>query len=280
MPPRSCDQACAEATIASAFCVRSDRHLATSAGVDGVYRRLAAKPSMAAFRPARAAPGAGCSASLWTCGVAQQGDGVAESRHPIRIADRTSNDLPAGLAQYNKMAGKIAAIHRGDIFRLQRAQVACIVPVVKMAAKALQLRHRGECALEPLQCVKRPQPAEIARGDDREEIQPQIGWRGAVSDDRFGILLKIVGRQHVVCRRDECFEEAPGAPGDQPQRQGVRRGDRKMTVLKRRHACPARDEGGQRPQEHERYRDRPASQPEGIKHKGDNAGGSQARRDL
>ena len=40
--------------IASAFCVRSDRHLATSAGVDGAYRRLAAKPSMASFSlPAR-----------------------------------------------------------------------------------------------------------------------------------------------------------------------------------------------------------------------------------
>ena len=98
-----------------------------------------------------------------------------------------------------------------------------------MAAKALQLRHRGECGLEPLQCVKRSQPAEIARGDDREEIQPQIGRRGAVGDDRFGIFLKIVGRQHVVFRRDECFEEAPGAPRDQPQRQGVRRRDRQMT---------------------------------------------------
>ena len=33
----------------------------------------------------------------------------------------------------------------------------------------------------------------------------------------FGIVLEIVRRQHVVGRRDEGLEEAPGAPRDQPQ---------------------------------------------------------------
>ena len=40
-----------------------------------------------------------------------------------------------------------------------------------------------------------------------------VRWR----DDRLGRFLEVVGRQHVVGRRDEGLEEAPGPSGDQAQ---------------------------------------------------------------
>ena len=56
---------------------------------------------------------------------------------------------------------------------------------------------------------------------DRQQIQAEIGRRGAVRHDRRRVFLEIVRRQHVVGRRHEGLEEPPGAPRDQPQRLGV-----------------------------------------------------------
>ena len=50
-----------------------------------------------------------------------------------------------------------------------------------------------------------------------------------MSDDWPGVLLKIVWREHVIFRGHELFEEAPGAAGDKPERQGVGRSDRQVT---------------------------------------------------
>ena len=66
-----------------------------------------------------------------------------------------------------------------------------------------------------------PDPAEVARADRRQEIEAEIGRRGPMRDDRLRVLLEVVRRQHVVRRRDEGLEEAPGAPRDQAQRAGV-----------------------------------------------------------
>ena len=134
--PHSSDQAPAQVTIASDIFVRSDRRLATSAGFDGAFWRQAAKTSMASSSLACTALGARCS-PVCVCAAPRTSAMVSfEPRYPILIADRTGGDLAAGIAQRNKMAGKIAAIHRGDIFRLQRAQVARIVPIVKMALES------------------------------------------------------------------------------------------------------------------------------------------------
>ena len=82
-------------------------------------------------------------------------------------------------------------------------------------------------------------------------------------------------------RRDEFFEEAPCAPGDQPQRQGIRRRDRQMTGRGRRQACPARDERATAT--HKNTNGTAIGQvrdPKAIEHNRDKAGETQARRDL
>ena len=46
--------------------------------------------------------------------------------------------LPAGVGERDQMAGQIAAVDRGDIARLERPQIARVVPVVEMAAEPLR----------------------------------------------------------------------------------------------------------------------------------------------
>jgi len=52
-----------------------------------------------------------------------------------------------------------------------------------------------------------------SRARRRQQVESQVGRRGAVGDDRPGILLKVVGRERMVLRPDEGLEEAPGATG-------------------------------------------------------------------
>ena len=77
----------------------------------------------------------------------------------------------------NEMAGKIAAIHRGNIPRVQRTQVGRIVPVVIMASVSLQLFHRPECRLEPLQCFQYSQAirSHVRRRPRAEKVLKLVG---------------------------------------------------------------------------------------------------------
>ena len=61
--------------------------------------------------------------------------------------DRTScrgerDPFATRIGQRNEMAGKIAAVDRGDVARLERAQIECVVPVVEVTAILLQAAHR------------------------------------------------------------------------------------------------------------------------------------------
>ncbi len=65
------------------------------------------------------------------------------------------------------MAGEIAAIDRRDVFRVERAEIACIVPVVEVTAETLESFHRSQGRLQPLDHIERADPAEVAGGDHR-----------------------------------------------------------------------------------------------------------------
>ncbi len=93
------------------------------------------------------------------------------------------------------MAREIAAVDRGDVFRLQRAKVLGAVPVEEMAAEALELVQRRECRLQPFDGPERAAPAEIACRDAGQNVEPDIGGRGAPRDDGCRDLLEIVGRE-------------------------------------------------------------------------------------
>ncbi len=74
---------------------------------------------------------------------------------------------------------------------------------------------------ESLDGVDRADPAEVARRDDRQQVQAKVGGRRAVRQHRPRLLLEVVRRQHVVRGRDERVEVAPRAAGDEAQRPGI-----------------------------------------------------------
>ena len=132
----------------------------------------------------------------------------------------------AGAGDGKQVAGKIAAVDGGDIGRVEHAQVARVVPVVEMAAKARHPAHGLERLLQPFGGAGAPEPAHVLRHGDGQKVEPDIGGRGSVRHGGAGRFLEIVGREEVVLGRDEGFEEAPGAPRDLAQagRSAVRSG--------------------------------------------------------
>ncbi len=143
--------------------------------------------------------------------LAQQEEIVLDALRPARVQRRPGRDLGTGIAERDQVACQIAAVHGRDVFRLQRAQILGAVPVVEMAAEALQPVHRGEGRLELLDGGKRAAPSEIARGDDGKQIEADIGGRGAARDDRGRALLEIVGGRKLssaVTKRSKKLQSA------------------------------------------------------------------------
>ena len=104
----------------------------------------------------------------------------------------------------------------------------------------------SKVAFEPLHRIG-TDPAEIAGGEHRKEIETDIGRRCPVGDDRFRIFLEIVGRQMVIVGGDERLEETPRPPCDFAQGFCVRFGDGQMSNGRRRPARPPGDHGRKRP---------------------------------
>ena len=71
---------------------------------------------------------------------------------------------------------------------------------------------------------------------------------------RLGIFLKIIRRQPVIRIGQEFFEEAPGAPGNGPQRAHMVHRDGFNILRHGRQADPARHCRRGQPQQRERYR--------------------------
>jgi hypothetical protein len=180
-------------------------------------------------------------------GLAQQQQIVGEAVAPARCLDRRHDHLVTGVGERDQVAREIAAVDGRDVFRLQRAQILGGIPVEEVAAEALQLVQRRERRLQPLDGLERAAPAEIARRDARQQIEPDIRRRRAPRDDGLRTFLEIVGRQEIVLRRHEALEEAPGAPRDQAQAARIRRAECELAVLARRQARQPRDERRERP---------------------------------
>ena len=175
-------------------------------------------------------------------------DAVGPNLSDQRIVQHFRTRVP----EHHEMPGKIAAINRGDVFRLQRPQVLRAVPIVEMSQMTLHRAHRGKCGLQPVGGLDQADPAEVDRRDNRQQIQPKIGRRRAMRDHRRRIFLEIVRRQIVVGSRDKGLKEAPGAAGDQPQVLGILLVERRAERFRPRQADPARDQWGDQPQQQQR----------------------------
>src|SRR5205814_5839590 len=109
------------------------------------------------------------------------------------------------------MRRQIAAVHGRDVARVEGTKIPRVVPVVEMTAKALQAAHRRERRFQSLDGLQRAGPAEVAGADRRQQVQAEIGGRGAMGQNRPRVLLKVVRRseehtselqslRHLVCR--------------------------------------------------------------------------------
>jgi hypothetical protein len=241
-----------------------------------MLRSANANASIASSSRWRAAVEAGRAPTVSRLRLAHQGERVLDAGDRRGAGHGAVAGLPAGARDDEQMAGEIAAVDRRDVARIERAQIGGGVPVVEMAAVALQPLHRGEGRLEPLHRFGRADPAEIAGGDDREQIQAHVGRRGAPRERRLRILLEIVRRQRMVRGRHEGLEKAPGPACDQPQGALVRLGCRDATRDLRRAADAPRD---QRRRDPGRDEGEGEPQPGRALRRGDGDHGAEADRD-
>ena len=51
------------------------------------------------------------------------------------------------------MGGKIAAVHRRDVFWIQRTKIVGVIPVEEVAPETFQLAHGGESLFKALRCI-------------------------------------------------------------------------------------------------------------------------------
>ena len=90
-----------------------------------------------------------------------QMDGVPDSLQDLRAERRAMHELAARLSQGDQVPGQIAAVHGGNVDRLQRPQVPGVVPVAEVAADAVQFGHGLQRGLEPFRGVQNSDPAEV-----------------------------------------------------------------------------------------------------------------------
>ena len=94
--------------------------------------------------------------------------GVLDPGERRRTQHRAVDHLPTAVRERDEMTREIPAVHRRHVLWVERTAVFCVVPVVEVAAEALEAGHRRERRLESLDEVERPKPAEIVSGDGRQ----------------------------------------------------------------------------------------------------------------
>src|SRR5207247_3977993 len=98
----------------------------------------------------------------------------------------------------DEMTGEISAVDGRHVLRVEGTTVLRVVPVVEVAAKPLETVHRLERGFQPLDGVERADPAEVARRDRGQEIQPDVRGRRAMRDHRTRRLLEVRSEERRV----------------------------------------------------------------------------------
>ncbi len=84
-------------------------------------------------------------------------ESVPDALQDLRAEERAMGELAARLRQGEQVPGQVAAVHGGNVDRLQRIQVPGVVPVAEVASDSAQPGHGLERSLEPLrQCPEVP----------------------------------------------------------------------------------------------------------------------------
>jgi len=150
------------------------------------------------------------------------------------------------------MARKITAVYSGHVSWRQHGQRAGVVPVEQMAVVFRQALHRVQGGLQPLDHAIDRNPAELARAGHRQQIQADVGRRGAVGDSGFGLHLQVVGRQVTVIWSDTSLKKLPGLARQLVKVLTVARVERRVRQVGQGSAGPPSCQRAERPQQEQR----------------------------
>ena len=189
--------------------------------------------------------------------VAQQQERRIDSALDLDPDDRAAGTLVCRDGEDAQMPGEIATVDGGDVSRLQRLARARVVPVVEVPAVTLEIGHGRQGCLEPIHRVERADPAEIARGHGREQVDAHVGRRRPVRDDGPRVVLEVIGRERIVFLRHERLEEAPALPRRRQDALPLVAAQLLGLPRHRRTADPASHRGRETPEDGERRGDGP-----------------------
>ena len=130
------------------------------------------------------------------------------------------------------MRGAVAAVDGGDVRRCQDGQALRVVPVVEVTAMARQLLQRVQRRRHALGEPGRADEAHLARTGRCQQVQADVGRRGAVRHHHVRTELHVVGRQMMVAHTDMALVVAPGLACQRAQVSTVNTIERR--VLRRR----------------------------------------------
>ena len=102
--------------------------------------------------------------------ISGQGERIGDSGPTRRGGHRRLPPFPACVGDRDEMSRQIATVDGGNIFGLERLEIACVVPIVEVTAKARHASHGRKRRFQPFDRLDRANPTEVAGADDREQI--------------------------------------------------------------------------------------------------------------
>ena len=145
--------------------------------------------------------------------------------------------LAEPVSEHEEARGEIAAVDRRDVSRLERIERPRVVPVQDVPSPALEALDGVKSSLEAREESVRLEPAEVVRGEVREEGEADVRGGGARRDQRRALVPRggeIVRGETVRVLLDELLEVSPrlprrrgeGSPGRRPRAPRARTGPR------------------------------------------------------
>ncbi len=176
--------------------------------------------------------------------VAEPGEPRAHGRPFVREREQA-------LPERQQVSGEVAAVDRGHVVRGQRLPRARVVPVVEVPFKPLERRHRRQrMGGTPDELTGRNE-AQVERRQVREQCEPHVRRRRAVSDHLDRMHLHVVRRQPPIVRTHEDVEERPRPAREPAQETRLARVEAGVATTGRT-TDPEGETGGSEPEQQHR----------------------------
>ena len=154
---------------------------------------------------------------------ASEGERVGDSVER-RLDHRPGEMFEQSLTHREQACQQIAAVDRRNVGGRQRGERLRVVPVEPVPLVAFELVERVERVLDARRHLGGRQKSEVAGGEARQQVQPNVRRRRPVRrTSPRERLLEVVRRQPVVLGDDERVKEVPRPPGQQTRGRGVPR---------------------------------------------------------